>query len=417
MRLHDSGWFDDELEQLLGEDPVAAHERESTSLDRTAAPYDGRLVLFGAGRLGRKVLAALQGTGLQVVGFADNNSSLWGTRIDGVRVLQPGEAAGCYGRSAAFLVCIFAAEAVGRMQNRIEELRALGCETAVSFVPAMWKRPEILLPHWAVDLPTRILLHANEIRQCARLFSDERSMQEFLAQVKWRLFGDFSVLPAAESGLQYFADDLFCPIDDEVFVDCGAFDGDTLKAFLRQSQGKFRRAICFEPDQSNFEKLKHYANSLPEAIRDRIDVWPFAVGAVDRVARFAAAGDTSSRVGTGASEVTCVSLDCSLKESTPTFLKFDIEGAEPDALFGAKRTISSASPVLAVCLYHAPDHLWRLPLLIDQISPGYGHFLRPYKEVWELVGYAVPENRKPKDGRHEFVAVTESLIGTQLRGI
>jgi FkbM family methyltransferase len=387
--------FEEELEELLREPVGDGHQRELTTFDRYAGPHEGRLVLFGAGRLGRKMLAELPGTGLRAVAFSDNNPALWGTKIDGLPVLQPAEAAATHGRTAAFVVCIFAAETVGTMEERICQLQGLGCETVVSFVPLLWKLNGALLPHWVVDLPTRVLERADDVRRCAGLMSDERSRKEFLAQVRWRLYGDFSVLPAPESGPQYFASECFSLSEHEVFIDCGAFDGDTLRVFLDESHGHFQRAVCFEPDPSNFAKLEAYVGSLPEPVRNRIEARQFAVGSSERVASFEAAGDTSSTLGSGSIEVNCVSLDGFVGGARASFLKFDIEGAEPDALAGAGHTISRQSPVLAVCAYHRPGHLWELPLLIDKIRPGYHHFLRPYKQVWELVCYAVPEDRVP----------------------
>jgi hypothetical protein len=78
----------------------------------------------------------------------------------------------------------------------------------------------------------------------------------------------------------------------------------------------------------------------------------------------------------------------------PTFIKMDIEGAEVDALIGARRLIENALPVLAICVYHQPDHLWRIPLLIRSFSDQYRFFLRPHNEEgWDLVCYAVPASR------------------------
>jgi hypothetical protein len=88
-----------------------------------------------------------------------------------------------------------------------------------------------------------------------------------------------------------------------------------------------------------------------------------------------------------------VTLDAALDGITPSYLKFDIEGAEPEALEGARRIIAGNGPVIAVCVYHAQDHLWRLPLAIQALQPDYRFFLKPYKQVWELVCYAVPAER------------------------
>jgi len=72
----------------------------------------------------------------------------------------------------------------------------------------------------------------------------------------------------------------------------------------------------------------------------------------------------------------------------------DIEGAEPDAILGASNTIRKNMPILAVCTYHAQEHLWRVPLLIQSISDNYKFFFRRYSdECWETVCYALPRNR------------------------
>ena len=72
----------------------------------------------------------------------------------------------------------------------------------------------------------------------------------------------------------------------------------------------------------------------------------------------------------------------------------DIEGAELEALWGARKLLKQHSPVLAICAYHTSDHLWQIPLLIHAINPTYKLFFRRYAEgAFELVWYAVPPER------------------------
>ena len=87
-------------------------------------------------------------------------------------------------------------------------------------------------------------------------------------------------------------------------------------------------------------------------------------------------------------------LDEILADSKPTYIKFDVEGAEHDALVGASETIKANLPVLAVCLYHRPEDLWDLPLLVRSLRPDYRMHVRRYSdERWETVLYAVPPAR------------------------
>ena len=64
--------------------------------------------------------------------------------------------------------------------------------------------------------------------------------------------------PPAHPGPIYFPEDLFKLIADEVFVDCGAFDGDTLCAFLARSSNTFRQIECSSP--------MHRISSPPRAV-------------------------------------------------------------------------------------------------------------------------------------------------------
>jgi hypothetical protein len=119
----------------------------------------------------------------------------------------------------------------------------------------------------------------------------------------------------------------------------------------------------------------------------------FALSDHDGRVRFNSTGDTASHIDDKSDTmVPCIKLD-TLKLS-PTYIKMDIEGAEPEALWGARETLRRYKPVLAVCAYHADPHLWEIPLLLHLLVPTHDLRLRRYAEgPWELVWYAVPPER------------------------
>jgi hypothetical protein len=97
---------------------------------------------------------------------------------------------------------------------------------------------------------------------------------------------------------------------------------------------------------------------------------------------------------TGEVEVPAIVLDDLLGDVAPTYVKMDIEGAEPAALAGTAATVARDRPVLALCAYHVQDHLWRLALALDALVDDYAYFLRRYEnDCWEVVLYAVPRER------------------------
>jgi FkbM family methyltransferase len=382
-----------ELERLLSEEPAQVLARERALADEFASSGTP-LVLFGAGNLGRKTLRGLRGLGLNCVAFSDNAEALWGREVEGLPVLCPSEAAARFGSRAAFVVTIWRGESADPMRALVQQLQGLGCERVVTFVPLYWRDPAAFLPHYTIDSPHKVIAQAAAIRGAFALWADAASSREYVAQLRFRLRADFDALPSPVSHDIYFPDDLVAFSSDEVFADCGAYDGDTIRTLVKRRGSAFGRIIAFEPDPRNFARLQQYATGLgPETAR-KIVVHPFAVGARHEMVPFSATGSASSSVGGGTLLVESVAMEALLADQPPTYIKMDVEGAELDALAGARHLIEHHTPVLAIAAYHRQDHLWRVPRYIRELSDDYHLFLRPHvPNGWDLVCYAVPTRR------------------------
>ncbi len=382
------------LELLFNEPINSVYQREQSTFDTLAAPFEKSLVLFGAGGLGKKTLAGLRSVGIEPLAFADNNPTLWGKDINGVQVMSLEDAANEFGQNSVFVITIWKGEAVDTMAERYQQLKKLGCARIVPFGYLYWKYSDVFVPHYAFDMPHKVFEQARDVQNVFSLWEDDPSRHEYLAQLKWRMFMDFDGLSAPVSHEIYFPNDLVSMLPNELFIDCGAYDGDTVRSLL-STQGVYSgKIIAFEPDPANFKQLEQFVLELPQSIKERVNVYPFAVGAQKSKVRFEASGTEASAVGSGNLEVDCVALDKILGENNPTYIKMDIEGSELDALIGAQNTIKKNLPVLAICSYHRQDHLWRIPALIHSYADEYRFFLRPHLlEVWDLVCYAIPINR------------------------
>lgn len=385
----------DQLDNLLSETVTSVRERESSTFDQLAAPFSESIILFGAGGLGRKTLTGLRTVGIEPLGFADNNPALWNKSIDGLHVLSPQDAAYKFGDTAAFVVTIWSPGEKCKFVYVKQQLLKLKCLTTASFIPLFWKYPEVFLPYYCLDLPHKVYQEADSVRKAFFLLTDDASRREYLAQLKWRTLLDFDGLSSPSLQEQYFPNDLFSLTPDDVFVDCGAFDGDTLRRFIQRQGDSFGKVIALEPDPLNFQNLQKYVSTLAINIREKVSLLQLAAGVRKEKVYFEATGTTSSAVlGTSTFEVESIALDEALGDCLPTYIKMDIEGAEPDALAGARRVISQARPILAISVYHRQDHLWKIPLFIYSLFSQYRFVLLPHcEDGLELVCYAVPVER------------------------
>jgi FkbM family methyltransferase len=378
----------EKLEQLLAESPEAASRRATSLLDLRAGD---ELVLYGAGTLGRTALAGLRAAGIEPTAFADNTPGKEGQTIDGVPVMTPRTAAAKFGARALFVVTILN-PALSFIEARRRLQTSTGARVA-SFLSLAWKYPQSLLPHYQYVQPQDVLARASQIRRAFRVWADEKSRTQFVAHVEFRLRADYGALPEA-SGDNYFPADVPLALSDETtFVDCGAYDGDTVRRFIVERGGRFREIYAFEPDTANYRRLSQFVASLDADVSRRIHVFNAGTGRRRERLSFNATGDTGASFdGAGGIEVDVLPIQdiVAARAGESVYVKYDVEGAELDALEGTRELIARARPTLAVSVYHRPDDLWELPLYLASLGAGYRLYFRTQgSDGMDAICYAV----------------------------
>lgn len=95
------------LERIQAEPLETVRSRQKAAFDQIAGPHRDKLILFGAGPLGRDTLRGLRKAGVEPLAFADNNRRLWGAEVNGLPVLSASDAAKRFAESACFVVTIY----------------------------------------------------------------------------------------------------------------------------------------------------------------------------------------------------------------------------------------------------------------------------------------------------------------------
>jgi FkbM family methyltransferase len=227
------------------------------------------------------------------------------------------------------------------------------------------------------------------IESCLDILADDMSREVFLKCLTTHMQRIPVAIPMCERLEQYTPANIELSRGYSRFLYCGVSVGEMASVFDRI--GKVEELVCFEPDPNQFARLARYLSDNHERIADRVTAMPCAVYNRDSLEPFTfSATSFGSRIVTsGNASVQSVAIDHVLPGFKPTFISMDIEGAELEALEGAQHTIRANRPDLAVCVYHAPDHLWEIPLYLHALDLGYKFYLRNYTSfVSETVLYS-----------------------------
>lgn len=204
---------------------------------------------------------------------------------------------------------------------------------------------------------------------------DQESRQTLVDILAYRLSGDPRIMEhySYRPREQYFED--FLHLKQEVFIDGGAFDGETAELFIDRC-ADYTAVHVFEPDPANFKRCA-------ERLEDRRDLTLHPLGLSDHK------GELRFKLGAGSASVIDQAGEFTITVGTidhyapdATFIKLDLEGWELKALRGAEATILRNKPKIAVGAYHSPDDFLEIFEWITGLELGYRVSLRHYTESW-----------------------------------
>lgn len=230
-----------------------------------------------------------------------------------------------------------------------------------------------------------IIKHDEEFDQAFSLLADDESKANYINILNFKVSGKIEYLFKAQKDKMFVYKDLFKIDENEIFVDLGAYDGDTIKEFVAACDGKYKKIYAFEADEKNYIKLLKNTQALSRIERLNLAAW----NQKETLHFERKKGRNSKLSATGSVSVEANSVDNILNNAT--ILKMDIEGSEGKAIQGAQRLISKHRPKLYVCAYHRNSDMFALPLQINKICPDYSFYFyhHQYIPAWESNFYIV----------------------------
>jgi FkbM family methyltransferase len=227
--------------------------------------------------------------------------------------------------------------------------------------------------------------NADNILDLYDILDDYRSKYNLYNYVQYPIYFENTTMMTADRVFeQYFDLDLIECDENEVFVDCGCYDGETVHSFIRNYGTKYKRIYSYELIKEQYENCKENLKDVPNLVLKNAGVageaGRFMTAEFGEGSRVVSQESYEYWLGQGVSREKfnmeeLVRIDDDITEPI-TFLKMDIEGAELPALKGAANHIKNDKPKLAICLYHQPYDLWVIPKYIKALRPDYKLYLR-----------------------------------------
>lgn len=347
-----------------------------------------KIYIWAAGQFGRFASAQFKMAGWEVLAIIDNNPALAGNTIEGDKIISPDMVESGY----TIVICT---KYFPEIETQIKAKLSNPCLFYGVFSVLhndIWKEWDSTLLHVYEKMDIYRENYIHTFQKCtddiSRSVLDCILNYRFTMKCEWLKKAYTLTGISSENAKEYFDSSIMYSQDDEVFIDCGGYIGDTVLDFLDFSGNRYKKIYFLEPNPEVYQKAEYTLKDVHD-----ITFIPAGAGEKTGIFRFSGNGDSGRLDAEGEENISVIALDEIIAEK-PTFIKMDIEGAERSALLGAKEIIIKYTPKLAICVYHKPEDIFEIIELIDSWEVKYNYYFRHYsKGISGTILYCIPQNR------------------------
>ncbi len=361
-----------------------------TPLNSLDAFQENEIWIYGTGTFAKRVYIELLNQGIMVRGFLDHVQK---TSFCELPVLQVSNLIIKKNLVVIIGICNLNVE-IADIECILVELGIYKIVNPVQFAILLDEKDITFTNYWLSGDRSIYEENENLIQRFRDLLEDEDSKLEYDSILSYRILGKIENLRKPRGlDVQYIAQDLGSPPEKMRILELGSFKGEDIIRF--QDYGyEIEYGILLEPDLRNYNKLVAVIQE-----KEIQNVIPLPLGAWKETTLlgFNSTGESGAQISVKADQmIPVIRVDDALSGQEFNYIKMDIEGAEIDALKGLEQYIGNHVPQLAISVYHKPNDIWEIGLLLESSFPGrYKYFLRTYgSQTFDCVLHAIPRVRK-----------------------
>jgi FkbM family methyltransferase len=331
------------------------------------------VVLYGMGNGADKILAVCQQKNIPVAGVFASDEFCRAHTYRGFTVTSYTQAKAAFD-AMAVLLCF----GTGRT-DVLANIEKIAAEQEL-FAPDVPVYGDGLFDreHWS--------LYKEAYEEVFTMLEDDASRHTFQNLLEYRKSGKTQYLRDCALPVEEAYTSILQLGDTEVYLDGGAYTGDTVLQFLSHVRS-YEAIFAIEPDARNFAKLVQNTSSLKKTkclqvcLQSAAGEIPFA----PRAGRHASVDVANGKM------IFADSIDDILNDGKVTYIKLDVEGQEEKAILGAVKTIANYKPKMQIAAYHRTNDLFAIPQMVKKVRPDYKVYLRHNHCVpaWDTCYYFV----------------------------
>ena len=337
------------------------------------------IVIYGMGNGADKIIDEMDARGIPVSDFFASDGFVRGHSFHGKRVLSLSEVKEKYEK---FIVLVAFGSSLPNVMERLYDLS----EAHELYAPDV--------PVCGGELfdAEFYLAHETEFNTVREMLADELSKSVFDDLISYKLSGDIRYLRHADTPKDTALTEILSG-GYTAYADLGAYNGDTIREALA-FYPTIQKIFAMEPSEKTYKKLSAYLETL-----DGVEIQAFPLCAWNtretriltdgsgRNTTLSGGGNGKTKSGARIRTAECDAPDALVSyRKERLFIKYDVEGAEEEALRGSEQLIKNNDTELLVSLYHKSRDLFALPLLIKDMLPDHKLYLRkhPYVPAWDI---------------------------------
>ncbi len=332
-----------------------------TVVDEIKSQSNIPLYLWGCGNVAREVFRILSGNGVLLSGCVIDVDM----DINGYMGLKVERLTDVLHREDSLNIVIGHAQ-----YHRKKELELLQNVQNVYCLPNPFKTHDDITEEYYRK-------YIGDFKKSEGLFKEELSKKVFRAYIESRVYGNMDAIFDAFTRSMSYVDNDIWELKNEVYVDCGAYNGDTIAMFIDATSRQYKSIYAFEPDHRIFCRMKERIKPYNDG---RIHLFEKGLWNENTFLNFISDEEqsgyaTEASVFDDGHTIAVCKLD-DIIEDDVTLIKVNMSGSNRECIEGARRIIRACRPKVAITVGLTKERLYQIPVLLKEINPDYDLFLR-----------------------------------------